>query len=107
MPKYYIESGELKKEVQGEDFLTTVLATLENILKISPDIMLGESLSVNERGFVCNLIGSGVKGLSRGYILVRKKNIRIVETLHPNIEMMTGQTIFLPVEQLIELIPRE
>jgi hypothetical protein len=107
MAKFYIQSGDLKVVAQGEDFLTTVLGVLSDVLKYSPDMELGKTLSVSERGFSTDLVGRGTEGLFNGYVRVRKKNMRVVTVISPDIEMERGQTLFLPRDQLIELISRE
>jgi len=62
MPKFYVENGRYERVLDSPDFITAVLTCLKEDL-IGTNKPLGRSITVNERGFITNLLSEPIEGI--------------------------------------------
>jgi hypothetical protein len=108
MIKFYIESGNFRREVLHNDYLEAINIALRTLAKDQMSgkelhIRLGPSIAINDLGYPLDILGKNVVDWMDPKVLAeRKKRYRTVSTLKGKIEYKIGYTFFLPTKQIID-----
>lgn len=52
MAKFYIETGEFRAILDAPAWTAAIIKVFSDLIRMNPEIVLGENISINERGFV-------------------------------------------------------
>lgn len=106
MPKFYIESGTWRKVIYSSDFINGVIKSIEDlVLNSKEDYKLAKTVSVNQEGFISDLLSKD-GCLSKKFISKRKKNHIVLKNLNVERVKKTGKDviIILPTKLLFKLL---
>ena len=108
MIKFYIESGNFRREVLNNNYMEAINIAISKLAKDQMDgkeqhIRLGPSIAINDLGYPLDLMKKDViKWMDPEILEERKKRYRTISTLKAPVEYLLGYTFFLPTKKIID-----
>ena len=105
--KYYIESGDWRRLIEGEEFIAVLFSALQEYLSlsISVDDCFGTAILIGKRGFVSDLVYGGmIDYLSKEEIKKRSSDNIVITDLDMQMDEPEEEIIILSTSQVLKKI---